>query len=81
MEEIAHRAIERRCGARGLKAIMEEFLMKIMYELPDKNGVNECKRLEVTVIMNTGNRNNVSRKKVGQKLVTRQNENPEPIKK
>ena len=21
---------------------MEEFLMKIMYELPDKNGVNEC---------------------------------------
>ena len=39
---IAHRAIERKCGARGLKAIMEEFLMKIMYELPDKNGVNEC---------------------------------------
>ena len=42
LEEIAHRAIERKCGARGLKAIMEEFLMKIMYELPDKNGVNEC---------------------------------------
>lgn len=42
LEEIAHRAIERKCGARGLKAIMEEFLMKIMYELPDRKGVNKC---------------------------------------
>ena len=42
LEEIAHRAIERKCGARGLKAIMEEFLMKIMYELPDREGVNKC---------------------------------------
>lgn len=25
LEEIAHRAIERKCGARGLKAIMEEY--------------------------------------------------------
>ena len=35
----------------------------------------------VAVIMNTGNRNNVSRKKVGQKWVTRQNENPESVEK
>ncbi len=42
LEEIARRALERQCGARGLKSIMEEFLMKIMYELPDRNGVNEC---------------------------------------
>ena len=42
LEEIAHRAIERKCGARGLKAIMEEFLMKIMYELPDRKGVDKC---------------------------------------
>ena len=31
--------------------------------------------------MNTDNRNNVSRKKVGQKLVTRGNKNPEPVDK
>ena len=36
-------------------------------------------RHEVAVVVNTENQNNVSRKKVGQKLVTRQNENPEHV--
>ena len=38
-------------------------------------------RHEVAVVVNTENQNNVSRKKVGQKLVTRQNENPDPVDK
>ncbi len=42
MEEIADRAINRKCGARGLRAIMEGFMTKIMYELPDMDQVNEC---------------------------------------
>ena len=33
-------------------------------------------RHEVAVVVNTENQNNVSRKKVGQKLVTKQKENP-----
>ena len=42
LEEIAHEAKERRCGARGLRAIMEEFMRRIMYELPDKTDINRC---------------------------------------
>ena len=42
LEEIADRAIKRKCGARGLRAIMEGFMTKIMYELPDMDQVKEC---------------------------------------
>lgn len=33
LEAIAEKAIERQIGARGLRAIMEEIMTKIMYEL------------------------------------------------
>lgn len=42
LREIANRAIERKCGARGLRAIMEEFMTDIMYNLPDKKDIKEC---------------------------------------
>ena len=38
---IAKKAIERKTGARGLRAIMEETLLEIMYEIPDKHDVCE----------------------------------------
>ena len=38
---IAKLAIERKTGARGLRAIMEEILMEWMYELPDKKDIAE----------------------------------------
>ncbi|MBQ9270685.1 MAG: ATP-dependent Clp protease ATP-binding subunit ClpX [Alphaproteobacteria bacterium] len=38
---IAKLAIERKTGARGLRAIMEEILMEWMYELPDDKDVTE----------------------------------------
>lgn len=38
---IAKKAIERKTGARGLRAIMEDTLLDLMYEIPDKQGVNE----------------------------------------
>ena len=37
--EIAKLAKERNTGARGLRSIMEGFLQKIMYELPDRHDV------------------------------------------
>lgn len=37
LEEIANKAIERKIGARGLRSIMDEILLKYMYELPDTN--------------------------------------------
>ena len=38
---IAKKAIELKTGARGLRAIMEEVLLNIMYEIPDKEGISK----------------------------------------
>lgn len=35
LKEIAHRAKQRDTGARGLRSIVEEVMLEIMYELPD----------------------------------------------
>jgi len=42
LEAIADAAIDRGIGARGLRAIMEDFMLDIMYNLPDEVGVEEC---------------------------------------
>ena len=34
LEAIAEEALARNTGARGLRAIMEQFMMQLMYELP-----------------------------------------------
>ena len=39
--EVAHMAIERETGARGLRSIIENLLMKPMYDLPSENGVKK----------------------------------------
>ena len=38
---IAQKAIERKTGARGLRAIMEENLLELMYEIPDEKDLTE----------------------------------------
>ncbi len=38
LEEVADLAIKRKTGARGLRAIMEETMIDVMYELPELNG-------------------------------------------
>jgi len=40
--EIAKKAIKRKTGARGLRAIMEDVLQEVRFELPSKPGVKEC---------------------------------------
>ncbi len=42
LETIAERAMKRGIGARGLRAIMEEFMLEIMYRLPGETEVKEC---------------------------------------
>jgi ATP-dependent Clp protease ATP-binding subunit ClpX len=39
---IAKKAIEKKAGARGLRAILEEVMLDIMYEIPSQDGVSEC---------------------------------------
>lgn len=40
LEEIADQAIERNTGARGLRAIMEEILVPVMYDIPDREDIS-----------------------------------------
>ena len=42
MRAIAEQAILRGTGARGLRAIMEEVLLNVMYELPSREDVTKC---------------------------------------
>lgn len=39
---IAQKALERKSGARGLRAVLEECMLDIMYELPSDERVAEC---------------------------------------
>lgn len=39
---IAKKALERKSGARGLRAVLEECMLDIMYELPSDERVAEC---------------------------------------
>ena len=42
LTSIAHRAIERKTGARGLRNVLESIMLDIMYQLPSLEGVKEC---------------------------------------
>ena len=42
VHEIAHMAVERKTGARGLRAIMESVMMDTMYEVPSDSNVGIC---------------------------------------
>jgi ATP-dependent Clp protease ATP-binding subunit ClpX len=42
MRAIVREAVTRKSGARGLRAITEEIMLDIMYELPDMVDVREC---------------------------------------
>lgn len=39
---IAHLAVERKTGARGLRSIMESIMMDIMYEIPSDSSIGIC---------------------------------------
>lgn len=43
LEAIAHEAMQRKTGARGLRAIVESILLKPMYELPSMDNVESCR--------------------------------------
>ncbi len=41
LEAIADKALERKTGARALRAILEEFMLDIMYEIPKDDNIGE----------------------------------------
>ncbi|MFP4048426.1 MAG: ATP-dependent Clp protease ATP-binding subunit ClpX [Desulfovermiculus sp.] len=42
LKTIAHEAMERKTGARGLRSVMESIMLDIMYKLPSMHSVQEC---------------------------------------
>lgn len=41
IEEIARQSVKRESGARGLRAIVEDIMLEVMYQIPSRNDVEE----------------------------------------
>jgi ATP-dependent Clp protease ATP-binding subunit ClpX len=50
LSAVAKRAIQRKSGARGLRAILEEVMLDVMYEIPSQKGIKECLINEDTIV-------------------------------
>jgi len=50
LDAISEEAMKRGTGARGLRAIMEEVLLGVMYELPSRKDVSKCMITRETVL-------------------------------
>jgi ATP-dependent Clp protease ATP-binding subunit ClpX len=53
LRAIAGKALKRGTGARGLRAILEEILTDIMFDLPSRDDVTEVRVIESTVLNRT----------------------------
>jgi len=61
---IAKQALERKTGARGLRAIMEELMLDVMFEIPSREDIEKCiitkdvvlKKSEPIIIISEGQR-------------------------
>lgn len=52
LKAVAKEAISRKTGARGLRAILEEVMLDVMYDLPSKENAREC-IIDDEVVMTT----------------------------
>lgn len=43
LKAIAEKSLERKTGARGLRAIMESTMMDVMFDAPSDNTIQECR--------------------------------------
>jgi ATP-dependent Clp protease ATP-binding subunit ClpX len=50
LSAIARKTVNRKSGARGLRAILEEIMLDVMYEIPSQKGIKECLITEETVV-------------------------------
>ncbi len=72
LRAIAHKAVEQETGARGLRAIIEDFMRDVMYNIPSDPTIEKCIITEDTVknngepqlIINTERQSTVRRKRV-----------------
>jgi ATP-dependent Clp protease ATP-binding subunit ClpX len=52
LSAIAKKAAQRKTGARGLRAILEEIMLDVMYEIPSQKGIKECVINEENIVKN-----------------------------
>ncbi|MFZ2198817.1 MAG: ATP-dependent Clp protease ATP-binding subunit ClpX [Thermodesulfovibrionales bacterium] len=50
LSAISKKTVKRKSGARGLRAILEEIMLDVMYEIPSQKGIKECLITEETVV-------------------------------
>ncbi len=70
LQIIAKKAIERKTGARGLRGIIEETMLDIMYEIPSRDDVERCiitkemvkNKVEPTLVISDKNKKSRSKK-------------------
>jgi len=48
---IAHEAIRRKTGARGLRSVIEQHMLDVMYEIPGAKNVKTCRVTEKTITL------------------------------
>lgn len=49
LEAIAEEALKRNTGARGLRAIIEDIMLEVMYDIPSENNIRTCTITEEVV--------------------------------
>lgn len=50
VKAIAHEAIRRKTGARGLRAVVEQHMLDVMYEIPGAKNIKGCKVTKETIL-------------------------------
>ncbi|WP_352420169.1 ATP-dependent Clp protease ATP-binding subunit ClpX [Proteiniborus sp.] len=50
LEVVAEKAIERKSGARGLRGILEEVMLDIMYDIPSREDIEKCVITKDTIL-------------------------------
>lgn len=70
LKTIAKKAIERKTGARGLRSIIEETMLNIMYDIPSRDDIEKClitkdtveNKGEPTLVLSDSKKRNESKK-------------------
>ncbi len=52
LEAVVERALQRKTGARGLRSIIEESMLDIMYEIPSHKNIKECIITDKVIVNN-----------------------------
>jgi ATP-dependent Clp protease ATP-binding subunit ClpX len=50
IQAIAERSVERKTGARGLRAVVEETMLEIMFEIPSRSDIEEVVVTRETIV-------------------------------